>query len=54
MFSRSVNDYSRSIIENARSVIDHSRVMLQLAVSFTIIIYEHHIIIVQAPDVNKS
>ncbi len=54
MVSRNINDYSRSIIDNARSVIDHSRVMLQLAVSFIIIIYEQNIVIVQATDVNKS
>jgi hypothetical protein len=54
MFSRNINDYSRSIIKNSISVIDHSRVMLQLAVSFIIIIYEHHIVIVQATGVNRS
>ncbi len=44
--SRSINDKSRSIIENprsiidnSRSVIDNSRVMLQLVVSFTMVIF---------------
>jgi hypothetical protein len=35
-------------IDESRRVIDNSRVMLQLVVSFTIVIYDHHIFIVQA------
>jgi hypothetical protein len=49
MCSRTVIDKSRSIFDDSRIVIDDStRVMLQLVVSFMIIIYNCHIFIVQA------
>ncbi len=44
---RSIIDDSRSIIDDSRSRIDNSRVMLQLVASFTMVIYDHHIFIVQ-------
>jgi hypothetical protein len=39
--------FSRRIIGGSRSIIDNSRVMLQHVVSFTIVIYNYHIFIVQ-------
>jgi hypothetical protein len=48
MCSRTVIDKSRSIFDDSRIVIDDSRVMLQLVVSFMIIIYNCHIFKVQA------
>jgi hypothetical protein len=39
MFSRLLIDESRSTIDDTKSIIDASRVMLQLVVSFTIIIF---------------
>jgi hypothetical protein len=47
---RSITDDSRSIIGNSRSIIDNSRVMLRVVASFTIVIYDRHIFIVQATD----
>jgi len=51
MFSRSTNDYYRRIIDDSRSVIDNSIVKLQLVGSFTIIIYDCHILIAKATRV---
>jgi len=62
MFSRSIIDYFRSITDvsesitnnskritdDPRSITDDIRETLQLVASFTIIIYNHHIFIVQA------
>jgi hypothetical protein len=45
--SKSIIDDPRSVIDNSRSINDDSRVMLQLVATFTIIIYDHHIFIVQ-------
>jgi len=39
MLSKSIIDNLRSVIDNSRSVIGVSRVMLQLIVSFTIVIF---------------
>jgi hypothetical protein len=39
---------SRCIIDDSRSTIYNSRVLLQLVVSFTIVIYDCYILIVQA------
>jgi hypothetical protein len=36
--------YSKSIIDDSRILIDDSRVMLQLVASFTIAIYDHHVL----------
>jgi hypothetical protein len=44
--------FSRSVIDESRSIIVVFKVMLQLMVSFTIIIYDHHILIVQATGAN--
>jgi len=46
--SRSVNDDSRSVIDESRITIDNSRVTLNLVASFTIVIYNCHIFMVQA------
>ncbi len=45
--SGSIIDDSGSIIDDSGSIIDDSIVMLQLVTSFTIVIYNHHIFIVQ-------
>jgi hypothetical protein len=42
---RSIIEDSRSIIDDSRSIIDNSGVRLQLAASFTIIIYDYQIFI---------
>ncbi len=47
-------DGSGSIFDDSRSIIDSSRVMLQLVVSFTIVIYNHHIFTVQATEVDPT
>ncbi len=52
--SRSVIDNSRSVTDNSRSVIDNSRVMLQHVASFTIVIYNCHMFIVQARGERKK
>jgi hypothetical protein len=52
--SRSVIDDSRSVIEDARSVIDDSRVRLQIIASFMVVIYDHHILILQATGPTTS
>jgi hypothetical protein len=49
--ARRVIDNSRSIIGNSRSIIDDSRVMFQLVATFTIVIYDHHIFIVQVTGI---
>ncbi len=51
--SRGVIDYSRSVTDNSWSANDDSRVMLQLAASFTIGIYNHNIFIVPALSVGQ-
>jgi hypothetical protein len=45
---------SRSIIEDSRSIIDNSRVILLLVVSFSIIIHDHHILIVRITAENGA
>jgi hypothetical protein len=46
--SRGLIDDSRGIIEDSRGITDDSRTILQLVASFTIVIYDHHILKVQA------
>ncbi len=36
--------YSKSTVEDSRSVIDNSKVTVQLVASFTIIIYDCHVV----------
>jgi hypothetical protein len=45
--------FSGIIIDDSRSVIDDYIVMLQLVVSFTIIIYDCHIFIILATELTK-
>ncbi len=45
--SRSILDDSRILIYDSRSIADDSRVMLQLVASFTIVIFDCYIFIVQ-------
>jgi hypothetical protein len=52
MFFRSISDDSRSISDDSRSISDDFRVKLQLVTSFIIVIYDHHIFIVQATGDN--
>jgi hypothetical protein len=47
LFSKSVVDGSMTVIDDSRTVIDDSRVMLQRVASFRIVIYDHHVFIVQ-------
>ncbi len=42
-------EHNWQLIDDSRSIIDNSKVMLQLVASFTIVIYNCHIFIVQAP-----
>jgi hypothetical protein len=47
IFSRSVIGNYRSLIDDAKSIIDESRVTFQLVASFTVVIYNRHMYVVQ-------
>jgi hypothetical protein len=47
MFSGSIIDDSRSIIGNSKHVTDDFTMTILHVASFTIIIYNHHILIIQ-------